>query len=98
MGVRVFRGKFKKAYRIIFENGDIKSYPSEYLSVEEHIDDKRSLDVLEYLKEVSKYNVIPLEDDKTISLAEKFSKLSFVPKGSLLEGYLNVNKYDRRVR
>ena len=98
LGVRVFRGKFKKAYRIIFENGDIKSYPSEYLSVEEHIDDKRSLDVLEYLKEVSKYNVIPLEDDKTISLAEKFSKLSFVPKGSLLEGYLNVNKYDKRVR
>lgn len=90
LGVRIFEGRENTAYRILYENGEGKSYPSDYLSVEEHIDDYRSLNVWEYLNEVAKYNVIPVEDDKTVSLADKYAKMEFVAKNSLLEAYLNV--------
>ena len=90
LGVRVFEGKNNKAYRIIYEGGSGKNYPADYLSIEEHIDDYRSLNVWEYLNEVAKYNVIPVDDDKTVSLADKYTKMEFVAKNSLLETYLNV--------
>ena len=93
LGVRVFQGRFNRAYRIIFENGEAKNYPSDYLCIEEHIDDYRSINVWEYLNEVATYNKIPVDDDKTVSLAEKYSKLAFVSKNSLLEAYLNVHTY-----
>ena len=93
LGVRVFEGRENRAYRVIFENGDAKNYPAEYLEIEEHIDDKRSINVWEYLNEVAKYNVIPIDDDKTVSLADKYRKMEFVAKNSLLEAYLNVNTY-----
>ncbi len=95
LGVRVFQGKENKAYRIIFENGAGKNYPADYLSVEEHIDDQRSINVWEYLNEVAKYNVIPIDDDKTVSLADKYAKMEFVAKNSLLEAYLNIETLER---
>ncbi len=95
LGVRVFEGKEHKAYRITYENGKAKNYPADYLSIEEHIDDFRSINVWEYLNEVAKYNVIPVDDDKTVSLADKYTKMEFVAKNSLLEAYLNVETYGR---
>lgn len=97
LGVREFVGKHSKAYRISYENGNCKSYPSDYLYIEEHIDSHRSLNVWEYLNEVSKYNVIPIDDDKTVSLADKYSKMDFVTKNSLLEAYLNVETYRKPI-
>lgn len=91
LGVRVFEGRENKAYRIIYENGTGKNYPADYLFIEEHIDDHRSINVWEYLNEVAKYNVIPIDDDKTVSLADKYAKMGFVAKNSLLEAYLNVD-------
>lgn len=96
LGVRVFQGRENMAYRIIFENGNANNYPADYLSIDEHIDDLRSINVWEYLKEVAKYNVIPLDDDKVVSLADKYSKTEFVVKGSLLEAYLNVETFHDR--
>ena len=93
LGVRVFQGRENNAYRIIFENGSGKNYPADYLSVEEHIDDQRSINVWEYLNEVAKYNVIPLDDDMSVSLADKYAKMEFVAKDSLLEAYLNVDTF-----
>lgn len=93
LGVRVFEGRENKAYRVTYESGSIKSYPADYLYVEEHIDDKRSINVWEYLNEVARYNIIPIEDDKTVSLADKYTKMEFVAKNSLLEAYLNVETY-----
>lgn len=93
LGVRIYEGRENCAYRIVFENGTCKSYPEEYISIEEHIDDNRSINVWEYLNEVAKYNVIPVDDDKTVSLADKYSKMDFVAKNSLLESYLNVDTY-----
>lgn len=95
LGVRVFQGRENKAFRIIFENGSGKNYSADYLSIEEHIDDQRSINVWEYLNEVARYNVIPLDDDKTVSLADKYSKMEFVAKNSLLEAYLNVETYGK---
>ena len=95
LGVRVFEGKQNKAYRILYENGNGKNYPEDYVSIEEHIDDHRSISVWEYLNEVAKYNVIPVDDDKSVSLADKYSKLEFVAKNSLLEAYLNVDTYQK---
>lgn len=93
LGVRVFEGREHKAYRIIYENGTGKNYPADYVDVEEHIDDHRSINIWEYLNEVAKYNVIPVDDDKTVSLADKYAKMEFVAKNSLLEAYLNVETY-----
>jgi Superfamily I DNA and RNA helicases and helicase subunits len=95
LGVRVFEGRENNAYRIIYENGSGKNYPADYVSIEEHLDDHRSINVWEYLNEVAKYNVIPLDDDKTISLADKYAKMEFVAKNSLLEAYLNVDTYGK---
>lgn len=91
LGVSVYEGRTNTGYRVAYENGEIKNYPCEYLSIEEHIDDRRSISVWEYLNEVSKYNVIPVDDDKKISLADKYANMDFVVKGSLLEAYLNVS-------
>ncbi len=93
LGVRVFEGRENNAYRIIFENGAGKNYPVDYVDIEEHIDDHRSINVWEYLNEVAKYNVIHMDDDKTVSLADKYAKMEFVAKNSLLEAYLNVETY-----
>lgn len=93
LGVRVFEGRENNAYRIIYENGSGKNYPAEYVSIEEHIDDNRSINVWEYLNEVAKYNVIPIDDDNTVSLADKYTKMKFVAKNSLLEAFLNVETY-----
>ena len=95
LGVRVFEGRENRAYRIIYENGSGKNYPADYVFIEEHIDDHRSINVWEYLNEVAKYNVIPVDDDKTVSLADKYAKMEFVAKNSLLEAYLNVDTYGK---
>ena len=93
LGVRVFSGKKHKAYRVIYENGSAKNYPFDYLSVEEHIDDFRSLNVLEYLREVAQYSRIPIDEEKSISLADKYAKASFIAKKSLMEAFLNPETY-----
>ena len=93
LGVRVFVGRENNAYRVLFESGEAKNYLADSLSIEEHIDDKRSVNVWEYLNEVAKYNVIPVDDDKTVSLADKYKKMEFVAKNSLLDAYLNINTY-----
>jgi len=96
LGVRVFEGRENNAYRVIYENGTGKNYSADYISIEEHIDDYRSINVWEYLNEVAKYNVIPVDDDNTVSLADKYAKTNFVAKNSLLEAYLNVETYENR--
>lgn len=94
LGVRIFEGRENTAYRIIYENGTGKNYPADYISIDEHIDDYRSINVWGYLNEVAKYNVISTDDDNTVSLANKYSKMEFVAKNSLLETYLNVDTYE----
>ena len=98
LGVRVFEGRCNTAYRVVFEDGNGKNYASDYLSVEEHLDDYRSINVWEYLNEVAKYNVIPIDDDKSVSLADKYTKVEFVAKKSLLEAYLNVESFEKQNR
>lgn len=93
MGVRLFEGNEHKGYRVVFESGATKDYDADYLEIEEYIDDERSVNVWQYLNEIAKYNKIPVDDDKTISLADKYARLEFVAKGSLLEAYLNVDSY-----
>ena len=96
-GVRVFKGKEHTAYRVVFENGAVKDYDSSRIEIEEHIDDARSINVWEYLNEIAKYIEIPTEDeDKKICLGDKYSRMEFVAKGSLLEAYLNVNTYSNK--
>ncbi|MCQ2156242.1 MAG: hypothetical protein MJY57_03475, partial [Bacteroidales bacterium] len=66
LGIREFSGKKHKAYRVLFENGSAKNYPFDYLSVEEHIDDSRSLNTLDYLREIAQYSCIPIDEEKSI--------------------------------
>lgn len=79
LGVRIFEGRENTAYRIIYENGTGKNYPANYIDIEEHIDDHRSLNVWEYLNEVAKYNVIPIDDDKSLVSTKN------------LDGYIKFN-------
>ena len=95
LGVRLYQGQHNKAVRIIYESGSARNYTADYLIIEEHIDDFRSINVWEYLNEVAKYNVISTDDDNTLSLADKFAKMEFVTKNSLLEAYLNVDSYHK---
>ena len=94
LGVRVYQGSSHIAYRIVYENGTCCDYSSNYVSIEEHIDDHRSINVWQYLNEVAQYNVIPIDDDKNISLVDKYKRMEFVTKNSLLEAYLNVATYN----
>lgn len=97
LGVRFFEGKVHTAFRVVFENGESKNYAADYLEIEEHIDDTRSVSVWQYLNEISQYVKIQTEDEeKTICLGDKYSKMEFVAKGSLLEAYLNVNTYSNK--
>ena len=89
LGVNYFEGKYNRAYRVIYESGSAKNYDANYVIVDEHIDDFRSLNVLDYLKQVARYNVLPVDEEKTISLADKYEKMDFVAKNSLMEAYLN---------
>lgn len=101
LGVRVFSGTSHKAYRVLYEDGTAKNYPSDYLKVEEHIDDHRSLNVLDYLREIAQYSRIPIDEDTVISLADKYARASFVAKNSLMEAFLNPGTYkseNRKVR
>ena len=94
LGVNYCEGQYNRAYRIIFEKGgECKNYITRDLHIEEHIDDYRSINVWEYLREVAKYNIIPTEDDNSLSLADKYAKMEFVSKNSLLETYLNTTTY-----
>ena len=93
LGINYFEGKHNHAYRVIFENGSAKNYDANYVIVDEHIDDFRSLNVLEYLKQVAQYNVIPVDEERTISLADKYEKMDFVAKYSLMEAYLNPKSH-----
>ena len=89
LGINYYEGKHEHAYRVIFENGIAKNYDANYVIIDEHIDDHRSLNVLDYLKQVARYNVIPVDEEKTISLADKYDRMDFVAKNSLMEAYLN---------
>lgn len=96
-GVRCFEGKEHTAYRVVFENGNTKDYESSRIEIEEHIDDARSISVWDYLNEIAQYIQIPTEDEeKKICLGDKYQKMEFVAKGSLLEAYLNVNTYSNK--
>ena len=96
-GVRVFEGREHTAYRVVFENGELKDYDSGRIEIEEHIDDARSINVWEYLNEIAQYIQIPTEDEeKKICLGDKYQRMEFVAKGSLLEAYLNVNTYSNK--
>ena len=97
LGVRVFDGKNHTAYRVSFESGKTNNYAADYLEIEEHIDDARSINVWDYLNEIAQYIQIPTEDEeKKICLGDKYQKMEFVAKGSLLEAYLNVNTYSNK--
>ena len=96
LGVRVFEGKHHKAYGVVFDNNRAKKYPADYLEIEEHIDNERSINVWGYLNEIARHIIIPTDDDKTICLGDKYKKMDFVTKGSLLEAYLNVNTYKNK--
>ncbi len=89
LGVNYYEGKHERAYRVIFKNGIAKNYDANYVIIDEHIDDHRSQNVLDYLKQVAQYNVIPVGEERTISLADKYEKMDFVAKNSLMEAYLN---------
>ncbi len=91
--VEYFEGKLHKAYRIIFKNGYGKNYPANEIRIDEYIDDNKSKNVLEYLKEVANNNNIRIDENNVISLSKKYSKIPFISKGSLMEAYLNPDTY-----
>lgn len=89
-----YEGFYTSGYCIVFENQIQIDYSAEDIVVEEHITDKHSIDLWDYLKEIAQNNRILIEDeDRSISLADKYEKIDFVEKNSLLEAYLNKETY-----
>ena len=98
LGVRVFKGRSHKAYRVIFEGDEIKDYSEDYLTIEEHIDSRQSINVWEYLNEISNHISIKVDENTSLRLADKYEKTKFVAKSSLLEAYLNTESFKKKTK
>ena len=87
IGVSTFIDKDNRirAYRVVFENGHYRDYLSEVLKVEEDI----AKNVYNYLKELAKFSSINVDEDKSISLFQKYEKVTMITKESPLADYIN---------
>ena len=81
------RGSYS-VFEVTFPNGQVKVYESSYLQIEESIRGNTSNDVFSYLKEIAGCNAIPSGEDRSISLRDKYERVSFIAKDSLLSLYL----------
>lgn len=77
------------AYRVIFKNGTHKDYLPTDLIIENHVRGERPRNVFNYLKDISEISTIPIDDDQTISLAQKYSRVKFITENSPLADYLS---------
>ena len=77
-----------RAYRVVFENGDHRDYLEEDILVEKHVKGERAKNVYNYLKDLSKFSHITVDDDISIGLFQKYAKVSMITDKSPLADYL----------
>lgn len=80
--------KIVRAYRVVFENGEHRDYPSDVLMVEKHVKGERAKNVYSYLKELANFSHITIDEDKTIGLYQKYAKVTMVTEKSPLADYI----------
>lgn len=66
------------------------------IDIELGISDRKSKNVLEYLREVANHSVIPLEEGQEVSLGQKYEQLGIVYERSMLASYLNPESYNNK--
>jgi len=89
-GIDVFSSERSKAYRVYFSNGSVKDYPENYLRIERCVNDEKSVNVFNYLSDISAFSKIEGQD-RTISLLQKFNAVHFISQDSTLADYLRPN-------
>lgn len=91
LGVTSFASprKVVKAYRVVFDNGDHRDYLAQELLVEKHVKGQKAKNAYNYLKEVSNFSHIAIDDDVTIGLFQKYAKVKMITENSPLASYLD---------
>lgn len=91
--------QFDKYKKVIFNSGKTNLYLDDILISKEdnstQIETERSIDCLEYLKELS--NVIGIEDEyKNKILSKQYNKLADISIDSILYNYINLKQFENR--
>lgn len=90
LGVSTFVNERKdiKAYRVVFENGDHRDYPSGDILVEKHVKGERAKSVYGYLRGLSKFSHIDVGEDISVGLSQKYARVKMIVETSPLADYL----------
>lgn len=89
MAIYVFKGKHESYWHICFKNGSTKDYCQSDLDIDEScFNQKESVDVFEYLKQIATLNNIKNEETNEKLLLKQFEKISFISKKIALAKYL----------
>lgn len=80
------------AYRVVYGNGDHRDYLSEDLLIEKHVKGEKAKNVFNYLKDLSNFSHIAVDDNLTIGLFQKYAKVKMVTELSPFADYL-IHKY-----
>lgn len=81
------------AYRVIFDNGNLKDYLASDILVEKHVESEKVRNVFNYLRELSNFSQIAIDDDLTVGLFQKYARVKMIAENSPLADYL-VKKCD----
>lgn len=99
--IYVFKGELNEYWHICFESGRERSYLCSELSIEEScLNEKRSKNVFEYIKQIAKLSELRNEDTGEKILAKRFENIAFVGNDVALAKYLNphlVQKNGRKI-
>lgn len=90
LGVTTFLDEKRdvRAYRVVFENGEHRDYISDDILVEKHVKGEKARNVYNYLKDLSKFSHIDIDDEVTIGLFQKYDKVKMISEKSPLADYL----------
>lgn len=94
-GVTIFRTPDScatAAFRVIFENGEHRDYLEQDLLVEKHVKGERARSVYNYLRDLSKFSRIAVDDETTISLHSKYERVQMISEVSPLADYLTFKE------
>lgn len=87
--VLAFPSKYGYYYRFFFQNGTIRSYPNNYLTVDENALSNSSADPLfDYYRKAAVCNDLRSDDGELI-LKRVYEGLHFISQRSILAAYLN---------
>ena len=87
--VLAFPSKYGYYYRFFFQNGTIRSYPNNYLTVDENaLSNSSASPLFDYYRKAAECNDLRSDDGELI-LKRIYEGLHFISQSSILAAYLN---------